>query len=458
MYRFWHVGFRWPWSSGKLQSRLRRFFRTDPRALPVVSRSFPKQDLPSLQVALEKWTAERAGSRSVLGYLSDFGMPVGLRELIEDGEVGPVQHRAIDTGFQKQTTCVENGIHLLTAGEARWAVHVRATQYPYGTGVEVEVVGGTADAAGQFIESLRELVRKNSVYRGQIFSLESDPRMGGAEGAEIRFHRFAAVRREEIILPETTLSLLERNTLGFLRHAEQLKRTGRSLKRGLLLHGKPGTGKTYAARWLAGAMEGLTTILLTGEQLGLVRECCQMARMLAPALVIMEDVDLIASSREAMTNSFSQVTLHQLMNEMDGLAPSAEVIFLLTTNRPDAIETAIAARPGRIDQAIEFPLPDADCRRRLFDLYARGLQWSVENPARFIEKTEGASPAFIQELIRKAALASAEESPGADSLRVTDRHLETALRDLLLSGGELTRSLLGFRSATPSSPQSHSPS
>ena len=64
------------------------------------------------------------------------------------------------------------------------------------------------------------------------------------------------------------------------------------------------------------------------------------------------------------------------MNEMDGLGPQAEVIFLLTTNRPEVLEPALSARPGRIDQAIEFPLPDDGCRRRLFELYGRGLDLS----------------------------------------------------------------------------------
>ena len=112
-----------------------------------------------------------------------------------------------------------------------------------------------------------------------------------------------------------------------------------------------------------------------------------------------------------------QITLHQLLNEMDGLGSDAEVIFILTTNRPQAIEPALAARPGRIDQAIEFPLPDADCRRRLLDLYGRGLTLALADPERLIARTEGASPAFIQELVRKAALIAAErKSNGSDAI------------------------------------------
>jgi ATP-dependent 26S proteasome regulatory subunit len=292
---------------------------------------------------------------------------------------------------------------------------------------------------------VREQARRSNIYRGKIISLERQMGHREQQSFKVRFHRFPPVRREEIILPDETVNLLERNTVRFFQHADVLRRSGRSVKRGLLLHGKPGTGKTYTAKWLAQSLEGVTTLLLSGEQLWLIKECCQMARMLAPSLVIMEDVDLIATERDEQRHPAYQITLHQLLNEMDGLASDAEVIFLLTTNRPQVIEPALAGRPGRIDQALEFPLPDADCRHRLFQLYGHGLVLDLSDPDRLIAKTEGASPAFIQELVRKAALIAAEENSTADgTLRLTDAHLEAALRELVLGGGELTRNLLGF--------------
>ncbi|HEY6347485.1 MAG TPA: AAA family ATPase [Bryobacteraceae bacterium] len=66
-----------------------------------------------------------------------------------------------------------------------------------------------------------------------------------------------------------------------------------------------------------------------------------------------------------------EMLLNQLLNEMDGLREDAEVLFILTTNHPDQIVPALASRPGRIDQAIEFPLPDEEGRTKLTRLYAR---------------------------------------------------------------------------------------
>jgi len=125
---------------------------------------------------------------------------------------------------------------------------------------------------------------------------------------------------------------------------------------------------------------------------------------------------------------------------MDGLADDADILFLLTTNRPDILEPALASRPGRIDQAIEMPLPDRTCRQRLFDLYGQGLTLHLERLPQLIDQTEGVSGAFIRELMRKAALFTADES---DDMIVEDRHIEEALRELVFDGGELTKRLLG---------------
>jgi ATP-dependent 26S proteasome regulatory subunit len=258
---------------------------------------------------------------------------------------------------------------------------------------------------------------------------------------QVHFHRLPQIERDKIILPEGLLQRIERQTLGFARHSETLLRMGRHLKRGLLLHGAPGTGKTLTAMYLAAQMTGRTVLLLTGRGLGLIERSCTMARLLQPAIVILEDVDLVAEERTRSTATCTAL-LFELLNQMDGLAEDADILFLLTTNRPDILEPALASRPGRIDQAIEVPLPDEGCRRRLFELYGRGLELRLARQDEFIARTKGASAAFIRELMRKAALFAADESAGAV---VQDRHIEEALRELVVDGGELTKSLLGVR-------------
>src|SRR5207302_4753732 len=123
----------------------------------------------------------------------------------------------------------------------------------------------------------------------------------------------------------------------------------------------------------------------------------RLARFLQPAMMVIEDVDLIARERSQPHDPIREVLLNKLLNEMDGLREDADVLFVLTTNRPDQLEPALASRPGRIDQAIEFPLPDAEGRAKLIKLYARGLEVPEALLATIVQKTKGASPAFIKE-------------------------------------------------------------
>ena len=158
-------------------------------------------------------------------------------------------------------------------------------------------------------------------------------------------------------------------------------------------------------------------------------------------MLILEDVDLVASERRRNRHN---TVLHELMDEMDGLGEKTDCVFLLTTNRPDLLEPALAARPGRVDQAIFFPLPDLDCRRRLLELYCRRLDLSSVELEPLLERTAGTSPAFLAEFVRKAVLMAAERGEQTDPLRLTSDDFNRALRELVESGGELTQKLLGY--------------
>jgi ATP-dependent 26S proteasome regulatory subunit len=126
---------------------------------------------------------------------------------------------------------------------------------------------------------------------------------------------------------------------------------------------------------------------------------------------------------------------------------------VLTTNRPEILEPALAARPGRVDLAIELPLPDVKHRRRLLELYAKGLDVRNVDLASVVARTEGTSPAYIKELLRRAALLAATEVSGHV---VTGAHLDVAL-DELSEGGRLAQRLLGFQSGQEMSTDTQPP-
>jgi ATP-dependent 26S proteasome regulatory subunit len=139
-----------------------------------------------------------------------------------------------------------------------------------------------------------------------------------------------------------------------------------------------------------------------------------------------------------------EALLNKLLNEMDGLREDAEVLFILTTNRPDQIEPALASRPGRIDQAIEFPLPDEEGRAKLTKLYTRGVEISQELMESIVSRTKGVSAAFIKELMRRCAQFQFELSKRTV---LTEAAVDAALEEMLFTGGALNRRLLGGEGA-----------
>ena len=180
--------------------------------------------------------------------------------------------------------------------------------------------------------------------------------------------------RATVILPPDVLDGIERQVLGIARHSGRLSASGQHLRRGVLLHGPPGTGKTHTVRYLIGQLPHVTAIVIPGAALRFIGEACAIARTLQPSVVVVEDVELAAESRGP--HAPLPPSLVRLLTEMEGVGDDADVTFLLTTDRADLLEEALAARPGLIDHAARLPLPDAAARRRLLRLYQGSLRIS----------------------------------------------------------------------------------
>jgi hypothetical protein len=362
--------------------------------------------------------------------------------------VGPLQHDEVDVGGPAPARCLQHGLWMGRVDKLPFAILLTPAHrfgHELGVRVEVAVPPGEEGAAFSraFFRQLEELVNNAGTYRGKVISLEATDRYSGHVGA-IKVHRLRTVERREVILPAKTLELLDRNVGEFIRQREKLQRLGMPVKKGLLFYGPPGTGKTHTIHYLASQLKDHTTLLITAEQVGLLATYIQLARFLQPALVVIEDVDLIARDRERMYGPCDESLLNKLLNEMDGLREDASIVFLLTTNRPEQLETALASRPGRVDQAIEFPLPDEEGRRKLIQLYAHGLVMDDVLVQRTIKKTRHASAAFIKELMRRSAQYHLEENqPGS----LQQKHLDAALEEMLFSGGTLNLKLLGADAA-----------
>lgn len=416
--------------------------------LVSASRSFPPTARADLQVALESTFSEKYQARLV-GLHRAYGFSaLRLAEMLNDERdpvmIAPLGYSEIDVGDPQAIRCLEKGLWLSQSDGLKFVVildyYDRHGQDQLS--VEIAVLPGekSAEFSAAFLEELEKLVYKSSSYRGKVLSLEQTSRYSGKAGV-IKVHKLHAVERDQVILPEKTLKLLERNITQFIEHREKLHDLGMAIKKGLLFYGPPGTGKTHTIHYLASQLPDHTTLLITAGQVGLLGEYFLLARFLQPALIVIEDVDLIARDREDMDNPCAESLLNQLLNEMDGLREDAALLFVLTTNRPTHLEAALASRPGRIDQAIEFPLPDPDGRRKLFHLYSHDLPVSESIVEDLVRRTDRATPAFIKELMRRSAQYFIQDTGGEGSLKHS--HVEMAMDDMLFSGGSLNTRLLG---------------
>jgi hypothetical protein len=430
-----------------LLERLRTHLGGDPGRMPIVSEDYDNYEHPNVQVALDKVLYSEGRTADLVGIsvpnkrwqqfaFSDLLAPSNPYGRISEG---PVDYDNFHLEGERTLACVQYGLFFVTAGSDRLAVFVvgpPTLEMGRGNRMRVEVACSRREAALALLKDLTAAVKELNVYRGKAISLAP----GGQYGVQslVKFHRLPTIARDEIVLPDGVLERIEQHAIRFSDHAAALLAAKRSLKRGILLYGPPGTGKTLTVMYLASQMTGRTLIITTGLGMGALGTIGQFARVLAPATVVVEDVDLIAQER-GMPGMPSQPLLFELLNQLDGLADDADVLFILTTNRPDILEPALAARPGRVDLVAELPIPNAAGRAKLLSLYARGLQLEGVDFASYVEKTDGASPAYVKELLRKAALLAAIDGAKA----VTTAHLDAAMEELA-AGGELAKRIVGF--------------
>jgi hypothetical protein len=433
-----------------LQRILRGHFGRVPfDAIATATREFPITSRVEIQTALDAMFRSRSDAR-LIGLFSpnDHESPTLAQVFSAQSffalNVGPLQHDDVDVGERMPVRCLRNGLWLSQHERLPFAVLVTyATQYGNVRGIRVEVAvpsgdEGLAWSQNLFVE-LERRINAGRTYRGRVISLEQFQNPSGSGGA-VKVHRLAPVERDDVILPPQTLALLDANVGRFVAARDRIKALRFSGRKGLLFYGPPGTGKTHTIHYLASQLRDHTTLLITAEQVMLLSEYFRLARFLQPSMVIVEDVDLIARERTHMHSPFEEILLNKLLNEIDGLREDADVLVVMTTNRPDQIEPALASRPGRIDQAIEFPLPDDEGRTKLVRLYARDLEVSPEIVALIVRRTSGVSPAFIKELMRRAAQFLFEKGTAA---ALDEDSVERALEQMIFSGGSLNLKLLG---------------
>jgi hypothetical protein len=426
---------------------LSRHLGTPAEELSVVTETVPAHRVVDADLALAELAGEDADSRVVGIGGGDARHHMTLTDLLNTGwgprhgmPVGQVDYVRLDTGPDTEDSreVVASGVWLLRWRERPVAVRVWGANRQFGRDdASLELLAAEPETSRALLDRVRALMDTHSVLRGKVVTFAPDPFGRGMGG--VTFVTRPRLGARDVILPAGRLARLEDHVLGIGRHGEELRGHGQHLKRGVLLYGPPGTGKTHTVRYLVSRCPGTTVVLLAGGALAHVHAAAKVARAHQPALVVLEDCDLVAEDRGL---SFGpSPLLFEVMDALDGLDPDADIAFLLTTNRVEALESALAQRPGRVDLAAEIPLPDEAGRLELLRLYA-GDRFSERALARAAARAHGTTASFAKELVRRAVLRAT-----LAGTQVADRHLDDALTELLADAETMTRSLLGVTPA-----------
>jgi len=440
-----------------LARRLAEHLGADPGELPVTVESMASYEQANVQAAMDAYLALDGVTVDLIGVVGSGREHQGFADLIDAArkhgqyDIGAVDYATVSVGVGKEQACVSFGLYLIATPEHRLAVLVRLSGHRRAVPeMLIEVMCAEAEVARLFLRTLRDYTIEHHVCRGQVLSFESYEYGEGI--GPLRFHERPHVDAADVILPAGVLDSVHRQILGVAEHRERLRKAGHHLKRGVVLFGPPGTGKTHTIRHLIGAQPDTTVIVLTGLGVQFIREACSLARLLPPALVVLEDVDLIAEERTMSHLGMGNPLLFQLLNEMDGVAGDADIAFLLTTNRLDLVEPALAQRPGRVDLVAEVPLPDAAGRRRLLTLYGVSAHLTADEVQRVVNATAGATGSFFAELSRRADLLAATQNVEATTMG----HVSEALEELGRSRDAVSNAIAAFRHAVGLPEEAHS--
>ena len=207
----------------------------------------------------------------------------------------------------------------------------------------------------------------------------------------------------------------------FLKKPEKFTKMGAKIPKGVLLYGKPGTGKTLIAKAIAGeanvpffSMSGSEFVeMFVGMGASKVRDLFKQANEKAPCIVFIDEIDTIGKKRDNAGyggNDEREQTLNQLLTEMDGFDASKGVVILAATNRPDSLDPALL-RPGRFDRRIPVELPDLKGREEILKVHAKKVRLGDDIDFNAIARAaSGASGAELANMVNEAALRAVREN------------------------------------------------
>jgi hypothetical protein len=222
----------------------------------------------------------------------------------------------------------------------------------------IDVSDDHAEKAFSLMKEIKELVLNSPHIKGQVLEMHAG---GGFDVLDIG-------DANPPVMDDELKDNLEKYAINLFDHEEEFKKYGLPVKSAIILAGPPGCGKTMIERWMASKVKGkITTVWVSAKAISNpqdVAEVFDVARKLSPVLLIFEDIDLVAGSREMVLgrgegSGTGSMCLGEMLNQLDGLQRNESMVVIASTNRVSSLDEAIIDRPGRIDRIFEVSKPSS---------------------------------------------------------------------------------------------------
>ena len=305
-----------------------------------------------------------------------------VRVLGRDAEVP--EYTKVNTDYDKHENALSIGYMLLEKEDSRVVVSLKIDHHYDPSAV---IMSTRKKIVREFVKGLSELAQGRNLYQGRKIQLSGN----------IQFLKLPMKGWDDLALDEALKEVIKTNTVDFLKRKDELATYGIIPRRGVMLAGEPGTGKTLIHKIIMNESPGITCIsAVTGNLVFVtyIHELYLLARDLKPAIVFLEDIDLIGEDRRRMKGP----ALPTLLAELDGIEECAEVVTIASTNFLDYIDDALRKRPSRFDRIIQLPLPSLEQRRGFIQHLAKKIPMSEDVQEYMACRTGNLTPAQIQEV------------------------------------------------------------
>ena len=293
-------------------------------------------------------------------------------------------------------SCLTEACFFLEKDKTRLILEFQNSYNSEGWWVTIFYQDTSEDTAKNFLKSLELYATENSYLRNAKID------------ASLMFIPVSAYSWDDVILPVAVKTELQLNVDSLINNIDLYKKNNIKFKRGLILKGVPGTGKTLIGKVICNSAK-CTFLWVTPrflERSSHVKAICEMARQLSPTVLFLEDIDLYSEDRASVRNA---PLLGELMNQLDGIIENHYIIVIATTNRVDEIESAIRSRPGRFDRILDIALPTKEGRLQMLTLYTKNYRLDGVDLGDLASRTDKYSGAHIKELVVTAAITAIDE-------------------------------------------------